>query len=160
MKRPELTPEQFHDGDAPVYDSPGQTQPEACHYRHADGMAVVNYPGSHGGQGKLSGRWVFCEEPGKAEGVLQSGIELFMDSVLEPHATIGLHRHSDTEEIYYLLEGSLQIQLTLACGETLEKTLHAGDAHLIQPGQQHVVKAGAQGARIIVVAAAVRGAGQ
>lgn len=148
----------YHNTDAPTYDDVTDGS-----LKHNDSMAVVRYEPSHynpqapegkTGSGVTMGRWVFNEEPGKAEGLLQSNIELFMDSSLEPHASIGYHRHTETEEIYYLLSGTLSIELTDENSTRLLE-LKVGGAHLIKPGQSHYVQAGEEGARFIVVAARV-----
>lgn len=153
-----LTPEQYHHGDSPTYS--GETDGA---YKHHANMVEVKYEPSHfnadaptgrQGQGVTLGKWVFNEEPGKAEGLLRSGIELLMDTRLEPNASIGEHRHTRTEEIYYLLEGELDIELQTDSGKQTFK-MTPGDAHRIKPGQSHFIQAGETGARLIVVAARV-----
>ncbi|MBD1388096.1 cupin domain-containing protein [Neiella sp. HB171785] len=156
-KPPVLSAEQYHQTDAPTY--AGQT--DGSHKQSAL-MARVRYqpahhnpdaPAAQQGQGETLGTWIFNEEANKAEGLLASNIQLMMDSTLAPHATIGLHQHQDTEEIYYLLEGQLSIELHRAGEPAKTLQLHPGDAHLIRPSESHFVQAGADGARIIVVAA-------
>ncbi|GGA65115.1 hypothetical protein GCM10011369_03160 [Neiella marina] len=155
-KRRVLSAEQYHQTDAPTY--AGTTDGS---FKQSANMATVRYQPAHHnpqaplaqqGQGETLGTWVFNEEKGKAEGLLASSIELMMDSKLAPHATIGLHQHQQTEEIYYLLEGQLNIELHRA-DEQLQLQLNPGDAHLIRPGESHFVQAGPDGARIIVIAA-------
>ncbi len=151
-----LTEKQYHEDGAPTYR--GQTDGA---YKASDKMAVVSYVPAHyepenpagmEGRGETLGKWVFNEETGQEEGILTSGIELFMDTKLAPNASVGMHRHATTEEIYYLLEGNLNIKL-FAEGDCIEISLFPGDAHLIRPNQSHYIEAGEQGARIIVVAA-------
>ncbi|UPW17830.1 cupin domain-containing protein [Agarivorans sp. TSD2052] len=147
--------QQFHDGDAPAYQGDGQS------FKQAKNMASVVYQPAHlnpeapndmQGEGRLDGTWIYSEEPDKAEGILHSGIELVMDSSLEANASIGLHQHINTEEVYYLLSGELHITLVDGKEQQTER-LQVGDSHCIHPGQSHFVKAGAKGARFIVVAA-------
>lgn len=157
-----LTEEEFHCGDIPVYIPQGK---EKCsQFKMKEGIANVLYEPAHEnvaapkgqeGSGKLIGKWMYNEQPDKQECLLKSSVELFMDSSLEPHASVGLHTHLDTEEIYYLLEGQLTIELIDKNGEGTTQIINPGDTHLIQPGESHFVEAGAQGARFIVVAAKV-----
>jgi quercetin dioxygenase-like cupin family protein len=149
--------QEFHGGDAPLYEGQGYSFKQAQH------MATVVYQPAHlnpqapagmAGQGRLDGTWIYSEEPDKAEGILASGIELVMDSSLEANGSIGLHQHTHTEELYYLLSGELSI--TVIEGEQQQtQQLKVGDSHCIHPGQSHFVQAGSAGARFIVVAAKV-----
>lgn len=152
----------FHGSDFPVYTAQGDENPAV--FKLKAGIANVLYEPAHAnpdapegqeGQGKLIGKWLYNEQPDKQEGLLKSGIELFMDSSLEANATVGLHAHLDTEELYYILQGQLFIELIDKSGNVYQQHLTAGDTHLIQPGESHFVRAGEQGARFIVVAAKV-----
>ncbi|MFT6985191.1 MAG: quercetin dioxygenase-like cupin family protein [Psychromonas sp.] len=157
-----LTEDEFHGGDIPVYTPQGE---EKCsRFKMKSGIANVLYapahknldaPNGQQGSGKLIGKWLYNEQPDKQERLLKSSVELFMDSSLEPYASVGLHSHIDTEEIYYLLEGQLTIDLIDKNGVATMQIITSGDTHLIQPGESHFVQAGAQGARFIVVAAKV-----
>lgn len=157
-----LSEEAFHHGDIPVYVKQHNDKTDA--FKSKEGIANVLYapahenPGAPEGQqgnGELVGKWLYNEQPDKRESVLQSSIELFMDSSLEPNASVGLHSHLDTEEIYYMLEGQLFIQLHDKEGNIFEQTIYPGDTHLIQPGESHFILAGEEGARFMVVAAQV-----
>lgn len=107
------------------------------------------------GAGVLQGTWIACEEPGSAEGWLTSGIELVMDSALEPFAVIGRHEHPDTEELYYVLAGSLTVTAGDGSAPSVAEELRTGDAHRLRAGGWHSARAGAEGARVIVIAARV-----
>ncbi|WP_354622737.1 cupin domain-containing protein [Psychromonas sp. MME2] len=157
-----LTEQAFHHGDTPVYSESSATTSQA--FKVKEGIANVLYSPAHSnplapaglqGAGDLVGKWLYNEQPDKQENLLKSSIELFMDSSLAPNASVGLHEHIDTEEIYYLLEGQLFIQLIDKQGVTVEQTIYPGDTHLIQPGEHHFVQAGENGARFIVVSAKV-----
>ena len=157
-----LTEEEFHSGDIPVYIPQGYEK--SSRFKIKEGIANVLYAPAHEnteasqgqeGSGKLIGKWLYNEQPDKQEKLLKSAIELFMDSSLEPRASVGLHAHLDTEEVYYLLEGEQLIDLIDKNGETSQQRIKPGDTHLIQPGESHFVQAGEQGARFIVVAAKV-----
>jgi len=148
--------DQFHYTDFPVYS--GQDGPS---FKFSDNMAHVRYipahpnpyaPEGEKGYGELIAKWIYCEESQKAEGILSSNIELMMDSQLAPNASLGLHAHDHTEEIYYVLEGDVVVNLYSGKHKVARK-LRPGDAHLIKPGESHSVQAGAKGARFIVVAA-------
>jgi quercetin dioxygenase-like cupin family protein len=110
------------------------------------------------GSGKDWATWIFSEEPGTEENIFASGLELMIDARLEPGAAIGLHRHGVTEEVYYLLEGSLEMTTVGATGEEETVVLEPGDAHFVRMGQGHYGRAGRSGARFIAVAARIRGA--
>jgi quercetin dioxygenase-like cupin family protein len=124
-------------------------------------MAHVHYDATHhnpdrkgarAGRGSNRSVWLFAEEGELAEGLFESPLELMIDTRLEPGAAIGEHRHADSEEIYYLLEGTLKITVLKADGRRASARLAPGDAHLVRRGQSHWAVAGADGARLIVVA--------
>lgn len=54
------------------------------------------------------------------------------------------HHHAETEEIYFLLDGSGEIEID---GE--RAAVGAGDAILIPPGARHTIRAGAAGCRFL-----------
>ncbi len=157
-----LTEEEFHGSNIPVYTPQGDEN--SARFKIKEGIANVLYTPAHEnfdapkgqqGSGKLIGKWLYNEQPDKQERLLKSGIELFMDSSLDPDASVGLHAHLDTEELYYLLEGQLTIDLVDKNGDVIQQILNPGDTHLILPGESHFVQAGEQGARFIAVAAKV-----
>ena len=108
--------------------------------------------GARRGAGLDVARWIFAEEPGIAEGIFTAPLELIIDARLEPGACIGLHRHRETEEVYYLLEGRLTMTTVAADGREHTATLGPGDAHAVTLGQGHFGIAGPEGARFIAVA--------
>jgi len=157
-----VSEEEFHNGNIPVYTPQGDEK--HARFKMQEGIANVVYVPAHEnvaapkgleGSGQLIGKWLYNEQPDKQERLLKSTIELFMDSTLAPYASVGLHKHIDTEEIYYLLEGQLTIDLIDKNGVGITQIINPGDTHLIQPGESHFVEAGAQGARFMVVAAKV-----
>ncbi|MEO1334712.1 MAG: cupin domain-containing protein [Myxococcota bacterium] len=163
MKKANFDADSFHQTDAPHYQAPNDAAASGQHFKAAEGMATVVYEPAHynpaagakSGAGRSTSTWVYGEEAAKPEGRLQSRLEFLIDSELEPGASIGLHAHERTEEIYYLLAGSLTVDLLLADGRTVSHEMRPGDAHLIQPGQRHYAAAGPDGARFIAVAASV-----
>jgi quercetin dioxygenase-like cupin family protein len=110
------------------------------------------------GAGNDWATWVFSEEAGTEERIFRSGLELMIDARLEAGAAIGLHTHSSTEEVYYLIEGTLEMTTVGPGGEEHTETLAAGDAHFVRIGQGHYGRAGREGARFIAVAARLSGA--
>ncbi|MBC7544593.1 MAG: cupin domain-containing protein [Candidatus Sericytochromatia bacterium] len=151
---------EFHVTGAKIYD--GQLD-WAVNKRSAQMARVVYHPahpnpnvaGAWQGQGRDFTTWIFSEEAGLSEGLLKSNLELVMDATLEPGASVGYHVHKTSEEIYYLLAGSLKVATVSVDGAFHTETLLAGDAHLVRPGQGHSCVAGDEGARYLTVAARV-----
>lgn len=104
------------------------------------------------GKGRDFATWIFSEENGLKENLFATPLELMIDATLEPNASIGLHTHTHTEEIYYILEGSIHMTTVNPIGETISEELFSGDAHMVKVGQAHYGKAGANGARFVAVA--------
>jgi len=153
------TGEEFHVPGARVYAEPVGP---AIHKR-SEAMARVAYTAVHEnrafdigddrrGHGRDHATWIFSEEPGLEEGLFRGGLELMIDARLEPGAAIGLHRHTATEEIYYVLEGQLSMTTVLPDGSEAEATLRPGDAHGVRVGESHFGRAGAEGCRFLAVA--------
>ena len=111
-----------------------------------------SYQDARRGSGKDYATWIFSEEKGLREGIFASGFELLIDAKLEPLASVGLHRHDATEEIYYILEGSIEMTTVALSGEEHTEELVAGDAHGVKFGQSHYGTAGPEGVRFIAVA--------
>jgi mannose-6-phosphate isomerase-like protein (cupin superfamily) len=62
------------------------------------------------------------------------------EATLEPGQATDRHYHAQTEEIYYVVEGTGEMELD---GD--RRQLAVGDAVLIPPGGRHQIRAGAQG---------------
>jgi Cupin domain len=129
--------------------------------KRGERMAHVVYDPSHpnpgetgprAGHGRNLATWVFCERDGDGEGLFATPLKLVVDSRLEPGAAIGLHRHDDNEELYYVLEGRVTMTTLAPDGQQATATLSAGDAHAVRLGQAHYGVAGPDGARFLVVA--------
>ena len=158
MPTPYIPGDQFHVPGSRVYD--GEVG-WAVNKRHEQ-MARVVYEPAHEntafedaarrGSGKDHATWIFSEEPGLEEGHFTTGFELMIDARLEPNASIGLHRHTRTDEIYYMLEGSLEMTTVGTDGRTHTQALRAGDAHMVKLGQGHYGTAGPEGCRFLAVA--------
>jgi mannose-6-phosphate isomerase-like protein (cupin superfamily) len=104
------------------------------------------------GEGRAESKFVVAETAGIREGVMETNLHLVADTVMEPGASVGLHAHDHTEEVWYLLEGSLAVVTVAPDGREVEHELVAGDAHVVRLGQRHAGRAGPAGARMIVVA--------
>lgn len=104
------------------------------------------------GKGKDFATWIFSEEEGLRENLFATSFELMIDATLEPNASIGLHHHNVTEEIYYIINGSIRMTTVGADGAQLSQELSEGDAHLVRMGQAHYGTAGAEGVRFLAVA--------
>ena len=147
----------FHSRKQPVYAG----TPGFAVNKKAELMAKVVYEAPHfnasetgvrRGAGRDFATWVFSEEGEQAERLFSTPLELMIDARLEPFASIGLHHHEHTEEVYYVLEGRLRMTtVDPRHGEHTEE-LGAGDAHLVKLGQGHYGQALETGARFMVVA--------
>ena len=104
------------------------------------------------GRGRDFATWVFSEEPGLAEGLFSCGLELIIDARMEADASVGLHLHRETEEVYYVLEGALTMTTVLPDGREVTQPLGPGDAHGVRLGEGHYGRAGPSGCRFIAVA--------
>lgn len=151
----------FHSSDAPIY----RGALEWAVNKSNAGMAKVVYDAVHrndseqgdrAGHGRDYATWIFSEEAPKSEGLFESDFELMIDARLEPDAAIGLHRHSETEEVYDVLEGELTMTTVAPDGREATQTLRVGDAHFVRRGQGHCGKSGPTAARFIAVAKRVR----
>lgn len=110
-----------------------------------------DFEGTRRGSGKAVSTWVFSEDGDLKDHLSETGFNLFIDFRMEPHASIGFHLHNDKEEIYYLLEGSIEMTLVNRDGEEYSGTMKPGDAQFVRLGQGHYGRAGDEGARIITV---------
>jgi len=154
-----VTGEAFHVPGARIY--AGELGPGIA--KRAALMARVVYDAVHEnrahppgdarrGHGRERATWVFSEEPGLAEGLFRTGLELVIDARLDPGAAIGLHTQGETEEAYSLLEGELRMTTVLRDGLEVTHTLRAGDAHAVRTGEAHFGRAGKRGCRFIAIA--------
>ncbi len=107
--------ESFHARRLPVYTGGPDSAPLHKLPQH---MAEVAYSPSHpdagfedwrGGVGTACCIWVAGEQGDQAEGVSDVGLDLLIDTWLDPGASVGWHRHDRTEEVYYVLAGDLEV---------------------------------------------------
>ncbi len=149
--------EEFHRDAVPVYDLNDATRRL---YKRADHMAHVRYRPAHphpcyadsrAGEGTAHCVWIASEQGAQAEGISRGGLDAILDTWLEPTASIGWHRHDTTEEVYYLLAGSLDVWTEDDHGAQHRWTLQRGDSARVGPGMSHSAQAGDEGARFVVV---------
>lgn len=150
---------EFHNSSSPVY----KPNDESKYFKKSSNMARVLYTNSHEnpefkendpkhGLGKNFCKWISSEQPGKAEGFSFNGnLNGILESRLEPGASVGWHYHSDTEEYYYVLSGSLYIECKDEEGNTYSDTLYSGDFHRISKNMSHYALAGSEGALFLAI---------
>lgn len=83
----------------------------------------------HNGKGAISFREVFNENDFK------SSLQFLHETSIMPNSTIGYHRHSGNEEVYYIVEGE---GIMTVDGE--EKKVTSGDAVITHSGSSHGLK--------------------
>ncbi len=66
------------------------------------------------------------------------------EATLEPGQATERHYHGETEEIYYLVEGSGEMEI-----DDERRTVSPGDAILIPPGARHQIRAAAERLRFL-----------
>lgn len=161
MNQNYINGDQFHSTIKKVYE--GEINQKAINKKD-ENMALVVYEPIHEnndfadirkGNGKGYSKWVFAEEKGIEENIFTSNLELMIDTRLEPNAAIGLHKHTITEEVYYILEGSITMTTLNEDNSEFTETLNKGDAHVIKVSQSHYGQAGNQGVRFLTVAVKV-----
>jgi quercetin dioxygenase-like cupin family protein len=85
----------------------------------------------------------FASVPGLVTHALVGDGAMLNVSRLEPGAVIELHSHPH-EQVGYVVDGSV----VLTCAG-MERTLTAGDAYQITGGDEHALRAGPEGARVV-----------
>lgn len=149
--------ERFHAEALPVHTG----DPSVAHLlkRGAD-MAHVAYLPSHpnadeqgvrAGAGTSRCVWVWSEQGAQAERISESCLDGIIDTWLDAGASIGWHLHDHTEEIYYLLAGTLTVTVQDRAGQEHVLDLLPGDTHRVGSGMWHGAVAGDDGARFVCV---------
>jgi mannose-6-phosphate isomerase-like protein (cupin superfamily) len=83
----------------------------------------------HNGRGTILFREVFSKKD------FRSTIQFLHETSVMPNSTIGYHKHSGNEEIYYVIEGK---GLMVVDGE--ERIIGPGDAVITYSGSSHGLK--------------------
>lgn len=111
-------------------------------FRAQKEMVAQTRTGIHEGVGNIFARQVLQGADS------EMGILFLHDNLMEPGASIGNHPHTDSEEIYFVLEGHGTYYLD---GEP--KSMGPGDVALIKPGHSHgLVNSGSTRLRLLVLA--------
>ncbi len=151
----------FHASGARI--APEERTPGDRYFKSSPDMARVVYRNAHEntafpetdprhGQGLNFCKWITSEQPGTQEHFSFNGnLNGILESFLEPGASVGWHRHDDTEEYYYILEGSLYAECQDAGGAVFSRSLKAGDLHRVSRGMSHYARAGEGGARFLAI---------
>lgn len=155
-----VTGNEFHNGSHQrIYARSAQS--DGKFFKTAELMAKVAYTNAHEnhafppndpkhGIGKNYCKWLASEQTDTKEN-FSSHLDGILESRLEPGASIGWHKHTDTEEYYIILEGSMFIECQDAEGNIYSQIIHAGDMHRVAPGMSHFAKASDEGVRFLAV---------
>jgi mannose-6-phosphate isomerase-like protein (cupin superfamily) len=95
--------------------------------KHHDEMRREPLPECHGGEGALD--WTTVLDSADVAG---RQLNFIHDDIIPPGASIGVHRHEDDEEYYYIVEGEGVMTLD---GERYE--VGPGDITAVYPGGEH-----------------------
>ena len=151
----------FHASGARI--CPEERTPGDRYFKSSSDMARVVYRNAHEnsafpesdfrhGQGLNYCKWITSEQPGTKEHFSFNGnLNGILESILEPGVSVGWHRHEDTEEYYYVLEGCLYAECQDAGGASFSRTLKPGDLHRVSRGMSHYARAGERGARFLAI---------
>jgi mannose-6-phosphate isomerase-like protein (cupin superfamily) len=100
---------------------------QTTYYKKHKDMPRQPLENCHGGKGALDWIEVLGEEDLK-----QGGVDYIHDDILPPGVSIGIHRHDEDEEYYYILSGKGMMTLDQ---ERIEVT--GGDITAVYPGGMH-----------------------
>ena len=85
-----------------------------------------------GGEGKLLGRFAYTRhQTGEQDAIREIGW-----LTLPPGASIGLHKHTNNEDVYLIVEG----RGTFVGSDGKEVPVSAGDVTIARPGQSHSLR--------------------
>ena len=127
---------------APYDDTSGVIYKRAAHIkrvRYTPADCAPEMPAVWQGQGAAVVRWLFSEQPGTEEGLLQgASLEFLHDTELEPGAATGMRAHPATHEIFYVLSGAGELCHRPTPGSpVIVRALRPGDAALVRNGEYH-----------------------
>jgi len=112
------------------------------------------------GNGAAVVRWLFSEQPGTEEHLLEGRSFAFLhDLTLEPGAATGMQAQAAQDTLLYILEGEGRLHHCPSPGSpVITRVLRPGDAVLIRAGEQHRVANIQEEAplRLIVIGLAVQ----
>jgi mannose-6-phosphate isomerase-like protein (cupin superfamily) len=109
--------------------------------RQRAAMKVEMLDECHGGKGCFENHVVL------AKGDSNVGIMFMNDAIIGPGMSIGHHLHEDSEEIYFVVEGSGTMIM-----DGVETGIGPGDVSLVRQGHSHgLVNSGSVPLRLLVV---------
>jgi mannose-6-phosphate isomerase-like protein (cupin superfamily) len=112
------------------------------------------------GNGAAVVRWLFSEQPGTEERLLEGRSFAFLhDLTLEPGAATGMQAQEAQDTLLYILEGEGRLHHCPSPGSpVITRVLRPGDAVLIRAGEQHRVANRSEEAllRLIVIGLTVQ----
>ena len=100
---------------------------------------------AHGGVGLMDIKFAFKGEQGYGN-QNDSGWNCFAIATLPIGATAGYHKHSDTDEFFYVLEGEARLVID---GE--ERKISKGDIILTKVGSSHGIKDVSKELKFVVI---------
>lgn len=110
-----------------------------------------DYSDARRGMGKTFVKWIYSEQEGTRENFVTSNLTVLHKTYLEPNGSIGEHTHTEDDEIYYIFEGMLKVNLTDKFGKEKSAVLKKGDAHAIRKGERHFIETNNLGAKFMVI---------
>ena len=100
-------------------------------YKKAE-MQTWNRSKAAGGEGELLGKFAYTRhQTGEQDAIREIGW-----LTLPPGASIGLHKHTNNEDVYLIVEG----RGTFVGSDGKEVPVSAGDLTIARPGQSHALK--------------------
>ncbi|MEA3309841.1 MAG: cupin domain-containing protein [Chloroflexota bacterium] len=145
-----LPSEEFHQASkwsninrAPHDEVSGVVYKRAAHIkqvRYQPAPSAPEMPEPFQGHGASVVRWLFSEQPGTAEGLLDDAKFSYLHaSTLEPGAAEGMQAHVESR-LLYVIAGSGELQHRSTTGSPiLVRPLRTGDAALVHAGEYHRV---------------------
>jgi mannose-6-phosphate isomerase-like protein (cupin superfamily) len=105
------------------------------------------------GRGATVVRWLFSEQPGTEEGLLEGAtFEFLHDTTLAAGASTGMQAHPGLDELFYVISGVGELHHRPTPGSpVVVRPLRPGDAALVRGGEYHRVANGSDGALRLMV---------
>ncbi len=129
---------------APYDETSGVIYKRAAHIkrvRYTPADPAPEMPPAWQGKGEAVVRWLFSEQPGTAEQLLNGAtLEFLHDTTLKSGSATGMQAHPDVAEIFYVLSGDGELRHRSVSGSpVIIRVLRAGDAALVRGGEYHSI---------------------
>ena len=112
-------------------------------FKKATDIKPTVFSDCHGGKGDVIAHEMFNR------GEIGSNFQFFQDTFVPVGSSIGLHRHVDNAEVYYMLQGEGDMYIDGECFK-----MRPGDISVVESGHTHkLINTGNTPIRIIVVEA-------